>query len=599
MRFSPEATAPPGEGVLTSATITVSFSEPMNPEQTEAFDGLQLVDPSVPANAPLKRTLVGVAEPSTQLTTYVFKPSLPLSHTTGQTETYHLDVVSGSDPNSGDSFGVTDLAGNPLAVLLPQVSFKLEPTQAGLQTGGISLRFGSTDENGDGNPEVRGQVVPNFGRGVLQPRGLVRFSGFADTTNQAHPVVQALTPIGAVNEPLSIYGSRTMTVWRYHDLNVPFYDDQYFNIDVEGLAWMVAGTGVQLDTFPAFQLGVAHSRYLPDEFINNPPPPGTPALNWPNSGVVTTFSSNLLDSTEDPYTILAPKSSGYAIQPLDSFKTPSGTLMQPFPVNIGKPVSQYTYWTWRNTGTIAVGGPNGGGVDTQVNLDTTYDGYYASGAVPTIGLPILLDFRTYPAPTTAQGSNFPYLAAANTAGPSAGLPYFRIQSTGGILPNGQRKLIDPDQELTAQGGLDGAGNPTPPTDSGFYYGNVDFVTRVNRIHTIWFDAGSPSGFGEFVTIPRATEVPAGTQMTFAFRGGTAITALGPAQDADNLDPYGNKRPQGQDFSVTFLNGDRTWKPSLTQLDGARYIQARVTMVSNAETGAGPELSAIGIPFFLK
>jgi len=405
-----------------------------------------------------------------------------------------------------------------------------------------------------------------------------------------------MTPVGGVNEPLSIYGSRTMTVWRYFDLNLPFYDEQYLNIDVEGLAWMVAGTGVQLDLFPEFQLGVAHSRYLPDETIGSGPM-GTIFLMYPNSGVVTTFASNLVDPNEDPLTVLAPKSGGYPIQPLDSFKTPSGTLMQPFPVNLGKPISQYNYWTWRDTSIQAVGGPLSGGVDPLVNPDTEFDNYYGAGAVPTIGLPLLMDFRTYPSPTTAQGSNLLYLAAVNAAGPSAGLPYFRLQSTGGVLANGQRKLINPDQELTAQGGLDATGNPTAPIDSGFYYGNADFVTRVNRIHTIWLDTGSPSQFGDLVSIPRTTEVPAGTQMSFAFRGATTITSLAAAQDGDNIDPYGNKRPKGTSFSVTFLNADPTWKSSLSELNGARYVQVRVTMISSADTGAAPELDAMGIPYY--
>jgi len=596
VRFTPDPLAPPAAGVATAATISLSFSEPMNPERAEAFDGIQVVDPTVPASNPLARTVVGVVAASPELNTHAFQPSLPFKHAAGQTESYSLEIISEYDVTLGQSRGVTDLAGNAIAQLLPSVSFSIEASEPPLVTGSLSLRFSSLDENGDGYPEIRGQLVPDYSRGVIRPRGLVRFSGFADTTNQSSPPVLAITPVGGVNEPLSIYGSRTMTLWRYHDLNLPFYDDQYFNLDVEGLAWMVAGTGVQLDLFPEFQLGVAHSRFLPDEFISNPPPPGTPSLLSPNSGIITTFASNLLDPTEDPLTVLAPKSAGYPIQPLDSFKTPSGTLMQPFPVNLNKPVNEYVYWTWRDTGIISVGGPNGQGADTLINPPTAQDGYYAAGAVPTIGLPLLMDFRTYPAPTTAQGSNFLFIGAVNTAGPSPGQPYFRTHSTGGVLATGQRKLIDPDQELTAQGGIDLLGNQTPPIDSGFYYGNADFVARVNRVHTIWLDTGSPSQFAPLVTIPRPTEVPAGTQMTFAFRGATAITNLVPAQNGENLDPYGNKRPKGSDFSVNFLNSDPTWKQSLADLNGARFVQLRVTMISDAETAAAPELDALGIAY---
>jgi hypothetical protein len=596
VRFAPTPLSPPAQGVSTSATIRLSFSEPMNPERTEAFDGIQLVDPSVPGTLPLSRTVVGVVAPSPELTNHTFQPSLPLKHVAGQSETYEVVLVSEYDPFQDVTVGVTDLAGNAVEDLLPPVSFSIADSEETLDTGGISLRFNSIDENEDGNPEIRGQLVPDYSRGVIRPRGMVRFSGFADTTNQSNPVVLAMTPIGGVIEPLSIYGSRTMTVWRYHDLNLPFYDDQYFNIDVEGLAWMVAGTGVQLDLFPEFQLRVSHSRYLPDEVIGQDAM-GNPVLLYPNSGLVTTFASNLLEPTQDPQVILAPKGNGYPIQPLDSFKTPSGTLMQPFPVNLGKPVSQYTYWTWRDTSILALGGPNSGGVDTGVNPPTEQDGFYGPGQVPTIGLPLLMDFRTYPAPTTAQGSNSLFLAAVNTAGPNAGLPFFRIHSTGGVLATGQRKLVNPDQELTAQGGLDAAGNATQPIDSGFYYGNADFVARVNRIHTIWLDTGSPSSYSPLVSIPRTTEIPAGTQMSFAFRGATQVTGLANAQNGENIDPYGNRRPQGTNFTVNYLNSDPGWKETLAELDGARYVQVRVTMITSAETGAAPELDAIGIAYF--
>src|SRR5688572_14411572 len=362
------------------------------------------------------------------------------------------------------------------------------------------------------------------------------------------------------------------------------------------MAWMVSGTGVQLDLFPQFQLGVAHSRFLPDEVILTSPT--GPFLAWPNSGLTTVFDANLVDPNEDPLTVLAPKGSGYQIQPLDSFKTPSGTLMQPFPINLDKPISQFTYWTYRDTAKLAVGAPNGGGVDTNINQDgPPFTTHYPTGLVPTIGLPILMDFRTYPSTTTSQGLNFLMLAGVNVAvgTPSPGLPFFRAQSTGGVLPNSQLKLIEPDTELTAQGGLNAAGAPTPPLDSGFYYGNVDFVARVNRMHTIWFDTGGSSSFADLVTVPRPTEVPDGTQMSFAFRGAVQVTPLAPAQDGENLDPYGDKFPlTNESFTVNFLNSDPTWKLTLGELDGARYVQVRMTMITSAETGAAPELDALGI-----
>lgn len=596
VRFTPDPASPPADGVSTSATITVAFSEPVNPERTEAFDGIQVIDPSIPDTNPLGRTTVGVVAASPSLTSHEFQPSLPFKHTSGASETMEYSIQSSFNPANNQTQGVTDLAGNRIEELLPVVEFTLLSTDPTLDTGSISLRFNSVDENGDGNPEVRGQIVPDLSRGVIVPRGMVRFSGFADTTNASTAPVLAMTPVGGVVEPLSIYGSRLMTLWRYHDLNLPFEDDQYYNIDVEGLAWMVSGSGVQLDLFPEFQLSVAHSRFLPDEYILLMGM-GCPCLSWPNSGVVANFASNLLDPNEDPLAVLAPKGGGYPIQPLDSFKTPSGTLMQPFPINVGKPVSEYTYWTFRDTAKLAVGGPNGAGVPTQVmSNQNPNQPVYPAGQVPTIGLPLLMDFRTYPSPTTTQGLNFLALGAVNATGPNAGLPFFRAHSTGGVLPNSQLKLIEPDSEHTAQGGLAG-GAPTPPVDSGFYYGNADFVARVNRMHTIWLDSGSPSSFADLVTIPRTTEVPAGTSMSFTFRGAVAITGIAAAQDGGNLDAYGNAHPLGTAFSVNFLNSDSTWKATLPELAGARYIQVRMTMITSAETGAAPELDAMGMSFF--
>ena len=86
-------------------------------------------------------------------------------------------------------------------------------------------------------------------------------------------------------------------------------------------------------------------------------------------------------------------------------------------------------------------------------------------------------------------------------------------------------------------------------------------------------------------------------MSFAFRGATQITGLANAQNGENIDPYGNRRPQGTNFSVNYLDSDPRWKNTLAELDGARYVQVRVTMITSAETGAAPELDALGIAYY--
>ena len=57
-------------------------------------------------------------------------------------------------------------------------------------------------------------------------------------------------------------------------------------------------------------------------------------------------------------------------------------------------------------------------------------------------------------------------------------------------------------------------------------------------------------------------------------------------------------PVGNEFTVTYhpTSGDNTWKNDLTQINGARFVQFRVTFLANAESGLTPELSALGFAF---
>jgi hypothetical protein len=376
-----------------------------------------------------------------------------------------------------------------------------------------------------------------------------------------------------VVEPLSIYGCRLQTVWRYVDFGLNLIDDPFLNIDVEGLAWMVSGTGVAIDTFPGFEMALAHADFAPDEFINAM----TGQVQFPASGLSSTFAYTVAEA--DGLEVVSPQTDGYFIQSIDQFQTPSDTLMMPYPLNRNKPVSEFSYFTWRDTTKLDVGGANSGGVPPGSGLPGTYPG----GSVPTIGLPLLMDFKTFPAPTTAQGTNLLSIAGVNFG---INLPFFRAYSAGGIDSSQQQVLVDPASEITAK-----------VSDSGFYYGNADFVTRVAVMHTIWFDTGAVSSFNEVVTLPPASQVPAGLEMHFAFRGATALTgSTTAAVNANNYDPYGDSLPPANAFGATFLNGDKTWKSDISELSGAKFIQVRVTFVANADTGAVPALDAIGFAY---
>jgi hypothetical protein len=316
-------------------------------------------------------------------------------------------------------------------------------------------------------------------------------------------------------------------------------------------------------------MALAHSDFAPDEFVN----PMSGLVQFPASGLSTTFANNVAEA--DGLAVVSPQTDGYTVQSIDQFQTPSNSLMMPYPLNRNKPVSEFTYFTWRDTTKLDVGGASSGGVPPGSGLPGTYPG----GSVPTIGLPLLMDFKTFPAPTTAQGTNLLSIAGVNFG---INLPFFRAYSAGASAVS----LVDPASEITAK-----------VTDSGFYYGNADFVTRVAVMHTIWFDTGAVSSFNEVVTLPPASQIPAGLEMHFAFRGATALTgSTTAAVNANNYDPYGDSKPPANAFGATFLNGDKTWKSDISELSGAKFIQVRVTFVADADSGAVPALDAIGFAY---
>ncbi|MFT5292377.1 MAG: hypothetical protein ACI82F_004463, partial [Planctomycetota bacterium] len=59
-----------------------------------------------------------------------------------------------------------------------------------------------------------------------------------------------------------------------------------------------------------------------------------------------------------------------------------------------------------------------------------------------------------------------------------------------------------------------------------------------------------------------------------------------------MDIYGDVT-QGQ---VMFANGDSSWKSSISELAGARYIQVRLSFENNIDSGLSPTLDAMVIAF---
>ena len=590
VRFEPPPQKPPARGVDPNATLTVKFSGPMDLATFEALGTFSVRrDGPVP---PLERLVVADVLASRDLTAVTFSPRLPLAAGMGPSD-YRFDLEGG--PN-----GVKSLAGAELASDLPVVRFRAAPAQPVLDASSVSLTFDVLDEDGDGSPEVRGQVFHDYGRGDLRARPVVRFSSVVDRSQPTlwHKQTWLFQPPGEA--PFSAYGSKLMAVWRYHDLGFSLLDENYHNLDVEGLHWAVDGGAASPDAYAEFQMSLAHSRVLPDEAITTGLLPSLPV-----SGLFSQYDANLLDPVADPLTVVSEKAKGYVIDPLDQFVAPSGTAMMPWPMNKGVAPSEYTYWTWRDTGVPNVGGPKGAGADTLALSQLTGYGtlFYKVDRVPTIALPMLMEFRTYP-DATALGSNSIEIAIALN---SSARPFFRSFSTGGLLNSGLTKIVDPDNEPSATGGVTPNGFATPVQDNVFHFGQADFVVRVSRAHTAWLDTGGTLSFGAPLIEPAVTFAPAGTQLVLAYRGASDITSAtwGSWARAENLDAYGNSYTTFQHkvrMSNPALKFKPIWHPAagwtgdLSDLDGARYVQVRITLISNAESGDVPRLSGIGLPF---
>jgi hypothetical protein len=593
LRF-PGAASPPNLDVSTDSTVILRFSEPMDPLTVKPFDSFMLTrTATLPPT--YNQIIVGAVTASADLREFTFTPTLPLTHVAAATETYYVTVTS-------DATGPTDLAGNPVlsSGFLPQVTFRIAATQTAQNTDGFALRFNSTDEVNNGTPdgpELRGQFLYDLTAGVLRPRSVVRF-GAAATRDK--PVVGAMRiPPSGVQTPLSPLGSKLQCIWRYCDVGMALTDETFYNVDVEGLDWAPIGGNVVADSYTNFAIYLSHCFKLPDESVSNT----TLLPLYPSSGLVSTYSQNVLnDPADHPQSNVHPKALGYTLNPADRFlstTTPVVTMM-PYPLNRTLPVSQHAFYTWRDTTLRSVGGPNNGGAEMPIVVRVIGSGTagqpYGPGVIPTIGLPLLMEFRCYP-DTEAHGTNsFDINIAIN----SSSAPTFRAFSTGGTNSSGQQVVRNPDLEQVASGGFNPTsvppGAPTLPIDNTVYIGQMDLVIRISRAHSIWFNAGSSSTiYSQPVIEPRPSDLPQGTQIVLAFRGAQNVTG-DPAVNADRLDAYGELLiPPGVGV-VTFFGGDSTWKTDLSVLNGAKFFQVRISFVSNVDTLLAPYLSALGFAF---
>ncbi len=582
--FLPQASAQP-DGVATTAQVRVRFSEPMDAQPLLDLDAFRVVrGPALQgtSTAGPTTTVLGELLASGALDAFAFAPSLPFAHAQGVAEPYHVELGE-----------VRDLVGNPLRHALPFAEFRLDPNEPTQANGSLLLRFDGPDEIGpDGLPDLRGQFFFAFGEGAIRPRPAA-FASWPVDRNV--PVPSLMIPFApGVQAPLNPLGSKLHALWRYCDLGWNVRDETKYNLDVAGLSWAPVGGNVLSDFYPQFEIRLGHSRFLPDESVDPNLLPKWTASGLPGAGF---FEDNFLAGSNP--TVVHNRALGYTIRPSDRFVASSGTTMIPYPLNRGggAPIT----YTWRDTAVQSHAGPGNAGIPLDIEqgpplfLEPQAGTIAPAGSVPSFGLPLLMEFRCFPT-DLGIGLNALDISLAINSSP---LPAFRAYSSGGINTAGLPQVVLPDQELVPQGGFNPISTPpgqrTMPAENAFYIGQLDTVARVSRVHSIWLDTGVANpGFVAPQMSPAAAAQPAGTQIALAFRGALGFSASPPAApfDAQRLDAYG-ELPAG---TVTFLNGVSTWSSAIQALDGARYLQVRLTFVNNVTSGASPALTALGIPF---
>ncbi|MEX1024264.1 MAG: Ig-like domain-containing protein [Planctomycetota bacterium] len=617
---------PTNNQLAPDSTVQIRFSEPMDPASIQPFDTMLLVRDTVSTDEPgAEEIVIAEVNASDDLQRFTSQPLLPLDG-----PDFHLRLL-------GDTDGVIDLAGNPLAAPLPFVPLAISGV-ADPSNGGFVMRFNETDElrfdgsgtaTADGFNDLRGQFFYDLNRGVIRPRPVTHTAYPADRNN-AVPSVMVPFPPG-IQTPLSPLGSKLQAVWRYCDLGFNVFDETVYNLDVEGLSWAPVGGNIVSDFYTDFEIRLAHSNRLPDEVVNQNLLP-----DFPNSGLraqgqqytlnIAPNDGALNANIQSAQKTVHPRALGYQVSPIELFVASSGTRMIPFPLNKNVNIAD-VYYTWRDTTMSVRSAPSGSGIPLAIEADNDSDpntnpnamdstlnlypengrGTLASaGQVPSIGLPLLMEYRCYPSNTGIGLNAFDVSLAIN----SSARPNFRAYSTGGTNTQGNQISKDPNLELTPTGGFNPTSTPPgAPTaqvaDNTFYIGQLDTVTRVSIVHSIWLNAGTASNWLEPIFEPRAEDQPTGTQVRFDYRGATGMTNAAQVRafnaDPNTIDMYGNLYNTNGTIGVgnagiTFTNGNNTWLPGVVLLDGSQFVQVRMAFINNVETGLNAELSAFGIAY---
>lgn len=622
----PTVVTNPLSGVDPQSTFTVRFSKPMNVANLNPFENFVLLANANLANPSLAsvfEVIVSNVIPSPDLKQFRLVPLLPLPHLTGGTETLKLVVEAGSS-------GLTDLAGNPLGF----GQFSFSPTFQLLASAppntsrNLNLRFDSLFEGPPGGPFVgpatlvSGQVTQPS-PGLVAGRPATHFSRAADSSNAFIKVMPPFTQ--AVQTPLAPLGSRLQTVYRHIDLNLSINSITDLDLDVEQLSWAPFGAPFS-DFFKLIRIDLSHCFYFPDEIID----PNSLLPKYPASGLTeASFVGNIFEPADHPQVTVY--NGSYTINPNSLFLATSGVQMLSWP----KFTSTYT-WRDSSYGSRKFGGPNGNGVNPEqfyfvlgINPPPavgTPTHPYGVSAVPSLGLPLLMDFRVYPAadPNT-KGLNGFQVALAVT---SSSKPNFRVFSTGGLDTTQAKKTVIPDIAPDGTqptggyfppGSTQGTpGTKTPPGGPEVYWGGVDFAVKVSRAYSHFYDlttavAGQPN-----VTIPQfnnsnqiviPTVQPPNTSVEVNYRGASTVTG-GALTNASCFDAYGEPYPNANTVppaptgvncgTVSGLNPPQgssiNFTPNMPSLNGSRFIQMRFTFTSDIVNNVNSSISAFGFAY---
>ena len=668
VEFDPPAGTGTNVAVDPTSSVIMRFSEPMDPDRMSPFDAFVLSsrDLALADMVPADWT-IGEAFPSTDLKRFRFVPRVPFQHTLGVVEDYFLQLF--------EEEGVVDLAGNPLADAFPTVPFFMDVNAPASEVDQRAMRFGLSfdeplggavvDDDGTGGSDIRGQFIFDPVRGVVSPRPVDRFSQTIDRNvgvpgwmvPNAEVIKNPGFLIGTFQEPLNPLGCKMMSLWRYFDMGLDVIDEAFVNIDVEHINWAPIGSKVLSEYYPDFSISLSTSSRTPDETWAAPPN----TLVFPTSGLVTTtFDGNVLLDENNPKAVVHERTEGYFIDPIEKFNSDSQTLMFPYPMNKYRQPEDFSYWTFRDTAILAVGGSDpligleqpvlyDQFYDTSVNPPAPFPGVLGSSAitssvdplfpiiahtqialgtvVPSFGLPILTEFRCYSS-DDAIGINRldtslamdPSWAAGGVGGFILGTsqPFMRAHTSGGTDTSGNDVYRDPDLEVAPRGGfnyeplLAPLGVATAGADNVFYMGQLDFVVRISRVHTVWTGTAlATPAYAEPVIEPRNDKQPAGTSIQLHFRGATNVTGGVPFNDANLFNMYGNvpadSDPQTYlndpsldnptiNFDTTPGGPGSSWAANMSDLDGLRFFQVRITFINNPAAGTFPELSGLGFAY---